>query len=221
MWVENFFNKDYEIFLKKDEKELELIEKKLSYFINFNDLNSVIEQCCGNGVVLSYLNKKYPHLNLEGFDIINDYVINKNRQINLFQSDVLKYNNNNKYDLVMNIGNSFGYFNKENNLNVIKNASFMSNKFLLQISNFSNVKKNFKSEFYFHDVKRICKLEKNIMYQTWIYPNGNEYKSVYEYYELNEILEMLLKYFKNVEFCDENKNKITDNSKEIIFLAKK
>lgn len=119
----------------------------------------------------------------------------------------------------MNIGNSFGYFSKEDNLKVIENASLMSNRFLLQISNFSNVRKNFKSEFYFHNIKRICQLDKNIMTQKWIYPDGSEYISIYEYYELNELIDMLSCYFKNVQFCDENNEKITEFSKEIIFYS--
>lgn len=41
MWVEDFFNENYKEFLKKTDEELIEIDKKISYFIDFNILNNI------------------------------------------------------------------------------------------------------------------------------------------------------------------------------------
>lgn len=126
-WFLDYFGQDYWNLvnnscasLEVTLKELELIEKIIK---NYN-LNEVLDLCCGNGRHTIPLSKKVNQIT--ALDI-NEYCIELFRSIAveqgnivLMQEDVRNVQFLQKFDLVLLMQTSFGYFSEEENLNLLK-----------------------------------------------------------------------------------------------------
>jgi tRNA1(Val) A37 N6-methylase TrmN6 len=87
------------------------------YIINNSTIN-IIEPSCGSGEYITALHKLYPNINITGIEnnqIIYESILHlENDNIQIINMDYLKYNPNNKYDII--IGNPPYFVMKKNDV---------------------------------------------------------------------------------------------------------
>ena len=124
-WFQSWFNTTYYhiLYKNRDNKEAELFISNLIYYLNLiPEKDSILDLACGQGRHSKYLNSL--GYNVTGIDL-SEKSINK---ANNYASNSLNFEvndmrdvYNNKYEVVLNLFTSFGYFDDENdNIKVIE-----------------------------------------------------------------------------------------------------
>ncbi|MBF26137.1 MAG: SAM-dependent methyltransferase [Flavobacteriales bacterium] len=126
-WFHNWFDSKYYHILYKDRDDDEaslLIDHIINKF-NFNKSTFFLDLGCGNGRHSVHLNKQ--GYNVDGIDLskksIASALKHTNDTLKFNIQDMRSMNYNNKYDVVLNLFTSFGYFDDDNdNLKVFNNV---------------------------------------------------------------------------------------------------
>ncbi len=149
-WFENWFDsKYYQILYKnRNQEEAKLLIDNLINKFKPNKYSCFLDLCCGNGRHATYLNKQ--GFKVDGVDLsdksLNIARKNKNQNLNFYCEDMREYVKNNKYDFILNLFTSFGYFEtKQDNLRVIKNSCKslkINGYFIIDFFNSEIIKKN-------------------------------------------------------------------------------
>jgi len=150
-WYQNWFGKDYlKVYSHRDLKDAQkLVELILSNITLYKDSN-ILDIGCGQGRHLSiFAEKQYQ---ITGVDLSPVLLrIAKEKHINnsfvqLIQADMRQLPLQSKFDLVLNLFTSFGYFeNDDENINVLKQINALikdTGSFVIDYFNSDFVKKN-------------------------------------------------------------------------------
>lgn len=150
-WYQSWFGKDYlKVYSHRDKKEAqELIHLILSN-INLNSKSQILDIGCGQGRHLTiFAEKKY---NITGIDLsgvllrIAKENNTENKTTNFIQADMRHLPFKSKFDLILNLFTSFGYFEKDQqNRLVLKQINSLlkeSGNFVFDYFNSNYVKKN-------------------------------------------------------------------------------
>ncbi|MFN6944863.1 MAG: class I SAM-dependent methyltransferase [Cytophagaceae bacterium] len=125
-WFAEWFDSPYYhiLYKNRDEKEAETFINKLCSFIQLKPGNSILDLACGKGRHSIFLNKK-------GFDVtgadlsvqnINHAKKFKNDTLHFMVCDMRALESENKYDVILNLFTSFGYFeNEKDNIQTLHN----------------------------------------------------------------------------------------------------
>lgn len=221
---------------KRNRREVNIIKR---YIKGKN--KKILDVPCGYGRISNLLTKKGYHVT--GIDI-NDYFINiakseakKQRlKIKYLVKDIFTFKN--KYDIVLNIFTSLGYFESEekNELFIEKLCDFVKPKgiLILETINPIGVLREYKSndEIMTKNGTRISyerffdyRTSTNIERITYKYPAGKDFKGLHciRLYYPHELIKICKKHgLKNIDILDENgKRKNILNSKRIWLIFKK
>ena len=207
-WFENWFDSNYYHILYKNRNSSEA-----SLLIN-NILNKIkpvknaffLDLGCGSGRHAIYLNKQGFYV--DGLDLSKKSLTQakqyENKKMHFFHKDMRKLDFQNKYDVIINLFTSFGYFEEESdNKQVFKNISAaLKNKgyFVIDFLNSKQIKNNLKH----NEVKKID----NIIFKiSRRHDNKFVYKNIYitdkkNSYTFTEKVRLI----KKEEFIDYSKN---------------
>ncbi len=108
--MKEFFNKNVDSF-KYSQKRLEDIELFLKDFSLVN-YNNVLDVACGAGIISSYLSKNNKHvigIDLSSKMIETAKIIHNENNLEFYNEDFYKFNNENKFDLIV-IFNAYPHF---------------------------------------------------------------------------------------------------------------
>ena len=178
-WFTNWFDSKYYHILYKHRDKLEanlFIDNILQKFQPPNNA-FFLDLACGSGRHSIYLNQK--GYKVDGVDLSKKSLLKaksyQNDKLQFIAEDIRRYKNPNKYDFILNLFTSFGYFDKENDdINVLKNVNislkkdgifildfFNANKVILdlkkeeerKINNITfNIKKTYDQEFVYKEI---------------------------------------------------------------------
>jgi len=150
-WYKNWFGKDYlKVYSHRDQKDAkQLVQLILANISLYND-SQILDIGCGQGRHLSIFAEKQFHIT--GIDlspvllrIAKEYHIN-NSFAHFIQADMRQLPLKSKFDLILNLFTSFGYFeNDEENLSVLRQIHYLLKKpgnFVFDYFNSDFVKKN-------------------------------------------------------------------------------
>jgi len=151
-WFKDWFNtQEYlNVYQHRNESDAEEHLKLILENIEIPNGAKILDMACGAGRHAIILARK--NFNVTAVDLSENLISisrqsaqNDNLNINFVQSDIRNFNSNNKFDLVINLFTSFGYFESdEENFSVIKKAynhlveggyfvlDFFNSKFLQQ-----------------------------------------------------------------------------------------
>jgi len=150
-WYKNWFGKDYlKVYSHRDQKDAkQLVQLILSNISLYND-SQILDIGCGQGRHLSIFAEKQFHIT--GIDLSPVLLrIAKENHINnsfahFIQADMRQLPLKSKFDLILNLFTSFGYFeNDEENLSVLRQIHSLlkkSGNFVFDYFNSDFVKKN-------------------------------------------------------------------------------
>ena len=147
-WFKNWFNTPFYHILYKDRNDEEakkFIERIMTFLAMPKDVH-ILDIPCGKGRHSKYLNSL-------GYKVTGADLSDKSIQFaKQFENETLSFDVHdirnrftNQYDIILNLFTSFGYFNQENNIQVLKNIKngLQSNgKFVLDFMNASYVKEH-------------------------------------------------------------------------------
>jgi len=159
-WFLETFNQKGELYedylgkfpIERTNKEVNFVIKSLNLKKGMN----ILDIPCGSGRHSIFLAKK--EINVIGVDISNFMISEakkrllkeeKNLSIIFKKGDLRTFKSNKKFDAVINLGNSFGYFSDKENELVIKNIRKLIKKdgfFVLDISNTAGMLRNLKEK---------------------------------------------------------------------------
>lgn len=127
-WFAEWFNSPYYHVLYKDRDTLEgqIFIDNLDNLLHFEAEHKILDLACGKGRHAIYLNTK--GLNVLGIDLSPESILYasqfQNDRLNFEVQDMRNPVAINRFDFVLNLFTSFGYFKKEeDNLNTIKSIS--------------------------------------------------------------------------------------------------
>lgn len=127
-WFETWFNSKYYhiLYQKRDYSEAALLIDNILQTFQPHKNTKFLDLGCGSGRHSIYLNQKGFHV--DGFDLskksLEEARKKENNKLKFYQKDMRKFTINEKYDFVLNLFTSFGYFEDDNdNKNVFKNIS--------------------------------------------------------------------------------------------------
>ena len=237
-WYKNWFDSKYYhiLYNKRNHDEAELFINNLLKFLSPTKKSYFLDLCCGKGRHSILLNKM--GYRVDGIDLSKNSIKQASREkknnLNFFVRDMRLIREQNKYNFILNLFTSFGYFNdsKDNHL-VINGVSKALKKNGLFIIDFLNIEKTLKdlnksetikiNEINFY-VKRWSDL--NFLYKKI------EFKEKNKKFEFTERIQLLNKEqivnlcsksnLKNVSiFGDYQLNDFNENSERLILLFKK
>ncbi len=112
----------HQLYQKRDYSEATYFMNNLLHHLQIQDNSTILDLACGRGRYSLYLNSL--GYNVTGVDISKDNIeeANKNKSKNLsFIIHDIRCPLNNKFDLILNLFTSFGYYkNNNDNLSIIK-----------------------------------------------------------------------------------------------------
>ena len=145
-WYKNWFDSEYYhiLYNKRDHNEAELFINNLLKILSPNKEAYFLDLYCGKGRHSILLNKM--GYKVDGIDLsknsIEQALREKRNNLNFFVKDMKQINEHSKYDYILNLFTSFGYFNdtKDNHL-VINGVTKALKKDGLFVIDFLNIKK--------------------------------------------------------------------------------
>ncbi len=211
-WIKKTFDKNYlEAFKFLDRnanKEVNQIVKLLK--IRKSDL--ILDSCCGWGRHTSVFYKK--GYKIQGVDISEDFIIHAKKSCNktiFIKKDIRNINYGKKYNIILNLETSFGYYNDKTNKRIIKNfydSLKERGKIVIELINPEYIYSNFKKKLILLNKPNIKIIDDNILQNNKKYiktlrsikTNSNNDKKIIKLrlYSKKELLEI----FKNVGFKD-------------------
>lgn len=233
MWYEKFFNMRYAMHFLNDSARIEYQLGLVKKYVAMERVESVFEIGCGIGLLSNELGKMGCYV--EAIDIVKDYIdhaIQKNVKLqnkcSFLCNDIRKYNSDRKFDLVLNMGSSFGYEKTiGENEDIIRKAFGLLNDkgiFLIELFNKEYILENYKEvmEHDFDDClyRRVSTLNKSRtkLFQKWVVVEENGKEGIYET-ELHLFgREDIIGGLKKVGFVDVFCERINDR---YVFIAKK
>ena len=172
-WYKKWFDTKYYHLLYKNRDYLEATNfiDNLLQKIEHTKKTQFLDLACGSGRHAIYLNKK--GFIVDGIDLSQKSleIANKNQSKTLHfkQADMRKFKAHNKYDIILNLFTSMGYFeNKKDNLKVFQNIDYSLKKGGYFIIDFFNSEKIITSKNNTYETKKI----KNILFQIKKYHNN-------------------------------------------------
>ena len=237
-WYKNWFDSEYYhiLYNKRDHNEAELFINKLLKILSPNKEAYFLDLCCGKGRHSILLNKM--GYKVDGIDLsknsIEQALREKRNNLNFFVRDMRQINEHSKYDYILNLFTSFGYFNdtKDNHL-VINGVTKALKKDGLFVIDFLNIKKTLKN---LTKSEKIKINEINFYIKRWSDLNflykRIEFKEKTKKFEFTERIQLLNKEeivnlcsksnLKNIStFGDYQLNDFNENSERLILLFKK
>ena len=233
-WYENWFDSEYYhiLYNNRNQKEAELFIDKLLILLKPKKKSYFLDLCCGTGRHSIYLNKKGFHV--DGIDL-SSYSLSiakkeENQKLNFFNRDMRNINEKKKYNFIINLFTSFGYFeSKEDNEIVINGVSTALKKNGVFVMDFINMSKSLDSI-----VKKEIKKIKNHLFtiNKW-YDKKYLYKKIEfldkKYFERIQILkkEEIINMCENQNlklintFGDYQLNKFDEKSERLILIFRK
>jgi len=237
-WYKNWFDSEYYhiLYNKRDHNEAELFIKNLLKILSPNKKAYFLDLCCGKGRHSILLNKM--GYKVDGIDLsknsIEQALREKRNNLNFFVRDMRQINEQSKYDFILNLFTSFGYFNdtKDNHL-VINGVTKALKKDGLFVIDFLNIKKTLKN---LTKSEKIKINEINFYIKRWSDLNflykRIEFKEKTKKIEFTERIQLLNKEeiinlcsksnLKNIStYGDYQLNDFNENSERLILLFKK
>ena len=237
-WYKNWFDSEYYhiLYNKRDHNEAELFINNLLKILSPNKKAYFLDLCCGKGRHSILLNKM--GYKVDGMDLsknsIEQALREKRNNLNFFVRDMRQINEHSKYDYILNLFTSFGYFNdtKDNHL-VINGVTKALKKDGLFVIDFLNIKKTLKN---LTKSEKIKINEINFYIKRWSDLNflykKIEFKEKTKKFEFTERIQLLNKEeiinlcsksnLKNIStFGDYQLNDFNENSERLILLFKK
>lgn len=181
--------------------------------------DSVIDVCCGVGDILAGFECAGANKTL-GIEFSEDYV--KNRYTDaVIQADACEKNTDDKFQLTMNWFSSFSYFDKVNNLKMLRNCFDVTEKvFVMEMFNSYNILMNFKDSVCYekslnekkYNIIRRSKVEAldRKLNQIWTFSDGENslsYETSVQLYFVDEIVSLLREVgFKQIDVFSRKNN---------------
>lgn len=243
-WHKDFFNTlYYELFLKRTEKQAISDAKNIEFICGIKNPSLILEQCCGVGDVAHQLAKNGHEV--YAIDYSKEYIdigIKSFSNVSFVCDNALTYQFVEKlerFDYVINWYSSFGYFDEQNNIQLIKNAFEHLKEggiYLIDMYNTVSILRNFKNLFEYHfqhqnqeiDVKRSSDINLNemIMLQKWEYffegKKEYEHDTTLSLYSPKEMIKYLKEIgFSEVSLFDENHLPLSIHSQRLKIIARK
>ncbi len=243
-WWQKFFDKNFLTFgledrEKRAKKEVDFILKVLK--IPKDAL--ILDLACGIGRHSIELAKRC--YNVTGIDFTKEYIKyckERTRKLSLdnlkfIQMDMRKLNFKNKFDFIINIYTSFGYFTDKENLDVLRRmvkALKKNGKLLIDVNNRDFLIKHFgkkglkKLKYGYILEEREFDFSKSRINTKWTYLSKNKKKiginmtssRAYSYHELEAMFEISgLKVIKN--FGGFKREKVSFDSNRLILVGQK
>lgn len=142
-WFKNWFDSEFYhvLYSKRNEKEAKFFIDSLLNFLNPKKKSFFLDLACGKGRHSIYLNTK--GFSVDGIDLskksLDIAMKYQNNTLNFFLRDMRNIKEKNKYNYVLNLFTSFGYFkNKKDNklvVNGISNALKKNGIFVIDFLN--------------------------------------------------------------------------------------
>ncbi|TAF74548.1 MAG: class I SAM-dependent methyltransferase [Bacteroidetes bacterium] len=127
-WFADWFNSPFyhKLYKNRDESEAQYFIDNLVAFLKPNSKQKILDLACGKGRHAIYLNTK--GFDVEACDLAPDSIAfakkYENEKLHFFVHDMRDNLTENKYDLVLNLFTSFGYFeNLDENLKTLKSVN--------------------------------------------------------------------------------------------------
>lgn len=127
-WFADWFNSPFyhKLYKNRDESEAQYFIDNLVAFLKPNSKQKILDLACGKGRHAIYLNTK--GFDVEACDLAPESIEfakkHENEKLHFFVHDMRNNLTENKYDLVLNLFTSFGYFeNLDENLKTLKSVS--------------------------------------------------------------------------------------------------
>jgi len=237
-WFENWFDSEFYhiLYTKRNEKEAEFFIDNILNILSPEKKSFFLDLACGKGRHSIYLNTKGFHV--DGFDLskksLSAAAPHQNEKLHFFLRDMRHITENNKYNYILNLFTSFGYFEhkKDNRLvvNGISKALKKNGVFIIDFLNIDNCLNNLvekekkiiqKREF---NIKRWY--DKKYLFKKIEFKDKKEIKSYTERIQLlkkEEIISICEKEnLKLIEsFGDYQLNKFDEKSERLILFFKK
>ena len=157
-WFENWFDSQYYhiLYQNRDKQEASLFIQKILKILKPKQNSKFLDIGCGNGRHAIQINKKGFHV--DGIDLSEKSLkkanIYKNEKLKFHQMDMRTINYTNKYDIILNLFTSFGYFDNDKDHKIV----------------FQNIYKALKNKGYFIidflNAKKILKTYQNYIFET-------------------------------------------------------
>ena len=237
-WYKNWFDSEYYhiLYKNRDHNEAELFINNILKILSPTKKSYFLDLCCGKGRHSILLNKM--GYRVDGMDLsknsIKQALREKKNNLNFFVRDMRLINEHNKYDFILNLFTSFGYFNDTNdNHLVISGVSKALKKNGLFIIDFLNIKKTLKE---LNKSEKIKINEINFNIKRWSDLNflykKIEFKEKKKKFEFTERIQLLNKeqivnlcsksnLINTSTFGDYKLNEFNENSERLILLFKK
>lgn len=240
-WWKKFFGEEYiniwsEKYIVNTKKEVDFIIKSLK----LRKKDKILDLGCGHGRHAIALAKK--GFKITGVDyssyslnLAKKLIKNKRLKLKLFKKDMRKIDFKEKFDVVLNIFTSFGYFSDKDNERVIKNISWALKKkgrFFIDLMNLYYILRNYKEKDWQEGKNWKMLIERrfdpltsrNYDYRTIFMKNKTKKLDDFlRFYSFNELKELLNKYglrFKKV-FGSFEGDKFSLDSKRMIIISEK
>ena len=165
-WFENWFDSElyHILYNKRNEKEAKFFIDGLLDILSPEKKSFFLDLACGKGRHSIYLNTK--GFSVDGIDLskksLNTALPHQNKKLHFFLRDMRNINEKNKYNYILNLFTSFGYFEhkKDNKLVVsgISKALKEDGIFIIDFLNIDNCLNNLVKK----EIKIIQKREFNI-----------------------------------------------------------
>jgi len=146
-WYEEMFDSDYiQVYSEQDKRTSEDTDGIIDLISPTKDMK-ILDLCCGHGRhSLELARRGYNVTGYDLSDVLLGYAREKakkgNLKVEFIEGDVRDLDYNEKFDIVLNLFTSFGYFDDEENeeiLNKINRALVPGGRLLIQAANFSGV----------------------------------------------------------------------------------
>lgn len=145
-WFKNWFDSFYyhKLYRHRNTAEAQTFIDNIVDFIEPQRESTFLDLACGKGRHSIYLNKK--GFNVVGIDLsensINEANKSSNESLHFYQMDMRQIHCQERFDVVMNMFTSFGYFeSKEDNTSVLKGVNSVLNPGGLFVIDFLNASK--------------------------------------------------------------------------------
>ena len=116
-WFENWFDSKYYhiLYQNRDNQEANLLIKNILKVLQPKQNSQFLDIGCGTGRHAIQINKK--GFNVDGIDLskksLEKAIIYQNEKLKFYHKDMRNINKINKYDVVLNLFTSFGYFDND------------------------------------------------------------------------------------------------------------
>lgn len=213
-WFHYWFNSpEYlNVYKHRNDVDAEQLIRLILGAIPLNDRARILDLACGTGrhsILLAKKNYDVTAVDLSEnlLNIAKCEAADKNVKINFIHSDIREFDSQEKFDLILNLFTSFGYFETdEENLSILNKAYHLLNKsgyFVLDFLNAEYLSNNLASytEEFFNDIKieQFREIQNNRVNKKIILTNDKKSKEFYESVRLFNKIE-LENYLKNIGF---------------------